>query len=167
VNGIVTTPMVRAPAFFMMSATTGAAPVPVPPPSPQVMNAISGRPKAATSASRLSSAASIPTSGLPPAPSPPVFRLPICTFCSALVWSSTCLSVLITTNSTPRTPASIIRLTAFPPPPPTPTTLILAYGFVCVEGGTKAPPVLRMVLRSVAAVRARPRVGQPVPPVGS
>jgi hypothetical protein len=30
-------------------------------------------------------------------------------------------SVFAATNSTPLTPASIIRLTAFPPPPPTPT----------------------------------------------
>ena len=46
-------------------------------------------------------------------------------------------------NSTPFIPASIIRLTAFPPPPPTPITFIFApviggssikifIGFVCV-----------------------------------
>ena len=37
------------------------------------------------------------------------------------------LSVVLTaTNSTPRRPASIIRLTALTPPPPTPTTLMTA-----------------------------------------
>ena len=35
-NGRVTTPMVSAPILRAMLATTGAPPVPVPPPSPQV-----------------------------------------------------------------------------------------------------------------------------------
>ena len=39
---------------------------------------------------------------------------------------SACASVLTAMNSTPRTPASIIRLTALVPPPPTPTTLMTA-----------------------------------------
>lgn len=40
-NGFVTTQIVSAPSSFATSATTGAAPVPVPPPSPQVINTIS------------------------------------------------------------------------------------------------------------------------------
>src|SRR5207249_4426715 len=40
--------------------------------------------------------------------------------------SSACASVLIAMNSTPLSPASTMRLTAFDPPPPTPTTLIRA-----------------------------------------
>ena len=39
-NGFVTTPTVRIPRFLAISATTGAAPVPVPPPIPQVTNTI-------------------------------------------------------------------------------------------------------------------------------
>ena len=41
VNGLVTTPIVRAPRLFAISATTGAAPVPVPPPLPAVMKTMS------------------------------------------------------------------------------------------------------------------------------
>jgi hypothetical protein len=40
--------------------------------------------------------------------------------------SSACASVLMATNSTPRSPASIMRLTALTPPPPMPTTLMTA-----------------------------------------
>ena len=40
-NGRVTTPMVSAPSAFATSAMTGAAPVPVPPPLPAVMNTMS------------------------------------------------------------------------------------------------------------------------------
>jgi hypothetical protein len=47
-------------------------------------------------------------------------------FTSASDMSSACASVLMAMNSTPPTPASIIRLTAFTPPPPTPTTLMTA-----------------------------------------
>ena len=40
-NGRVTTPIVNEPALWAISAITGAAPVPVPPPSPAVMNTMS------------------------------------------------------------------------------------------------------------------------------
>ena len=40
-NGLVTMPTVSAPSSRAMRATTGAAPVPVPPPSPAVMNTMS------------------------------------------------------------------------------------------------------------------------------
>ena len=40
-NGFVTTPTVSEPCSLASSATTGAAPVPVPPPIPQVTNTIS------------------------------------------------------------------------------------------------------------------------------
>jgi hypothetical protein len=39
---------------------------------------------------------------------------------------SACASVFAAMNSTPRSPASTMRLTAFVPPPPTPTTLMTA-----------------------------------------
>src|SRR3989344_4926230 len=41
VKGKVTIPIVKAPFFFAISATTGETPVPVPPPSPQVMKTMS------------------------------------------------------------------------------------------------------------------------------
>jgi len=47
-------------------------------------------------------------------------------FTSASLMSSAWASVLTAMNSTPRSPASIIRLTALTPPPPTPTTLMMA-----------------------------------------
>src|SRR6478736_2011676 len=51
-NGLVTTPMVRAPIDLAILATTGAPPVPVPPPSPAVTKTMS----APRSASSISSA---------------------------------------------------------------------------------------------------------------
>jgi len=46
-NGFVTTQIVKAQSHFDISATTGAAPVPVPHPSPQVTNTISAHSKEA------------------------------------------------------------------------------------------------------------------------
>ena len=71
-------------------------------------------------------AAARPTSGSEPAPSPRVRSRPISSFTSASLMRSACASVLIATNSTPRRPASIMRLTAFTPPPPMPITFITA-----------------------------------------
>ena len=127
VNGFVTTPTVRAPmSFFAMSATTGAAPVPVPPPSPAVMNTMSAPASACLMSSWESSAASAPTSGFAPAPRPLVMSPPMWTLMSASEMASACASVLTATNSTPRIPSSIMRFTALVPPPPTPTTLMTA-----------------------------------------
>ena len=67
-----------------------------------------------------------PTSGSDPAPSPRVSWRPMSSFTSASESSSDCASVLMAMNSTPLSPASIMRLTALQPPPPTPTTLITA-----------------------------------------
>ena len=127
VKGLVTTAIVRAPTSFLaMSATIGAAPVPVPPPSPAVMKTMSAPASAALISSRLSSADSAPTSGLAPAPRPLVTSVPMWTFTSASDMASAWASVLMATNSTPRMPSSIMRFTAFVPPPPTPTTLMTA-----------------------------------------
>ena len=79
-NGFVTTAIVRAPCSFAISAMIGAAPVPVPPPSPQVIKTISQSRKYSFNFSRDSSAACLPISGLPPAPKPRVKFSPICTF---------------------------------------------------------------------------------------
>ena len=60
-----------------ISATTGAAPVPVPPPIPAVMNTIFAPFIAAVISSLLSSAAFLPISGFAPAPNPLVSFSPI------------------------------------------------------------------------------------------
>src|SRR5665811_1182520 len=52
--------------------------------------------------------------------------LPMWILTSASHICSAWASVLTAMNSTPRRPASTIRLTAFVPPPPTPTTLMPA-----------------------------------------
>ena len=126
-NGRVTTPTVSAPiSFLAISAITGAAPVPVPPPSPAVTNTMSAPFRASLISSRDSEAAASPTSGSAPAPRPLVDSWPMFSFTSASLIASAWASVLAEMNSTPRSPASTIRLTALVPPPPTPTTLITA-----------------------------------------
>ena len=125
-KGFVTTPTVRIPISFAIFATTGAAPVPVPPPIPQVTNTMSAPFNAWEISSELSSAAFSPTSGRAPAPNPLVSFSPICIAVGALQNCSACLSVLIPINSTPAIFSSIMRFTALFPAPPTPTTIILA-----------------------------------------
>ena len=126
VNGFVTTPTVRISISLATFATTGAAPVPVPPPIPAVINIISA-PFIASDISFLdSSAAFSPTSGLAPAPSPLVSFSPIWSLTSAFDSCRVCKSVFNAKNSTPDKPLSLIRLIALFPPPPTPITLILA-----------------------------------------
>ena len=125
-NGRVTTPMVRAPRPLAISAMTGAAPVPVPPPLPAVMNTMSVPFTTSSISSRCDSAAVRPTSGSLPTPRPRVVSRPMSSFMSASLISNACASVFTATNSTPLSPASIIRLTALTPPPPTPMTLITA-----------------------------------------
>ena len=125
-NGRVTTPMVRAPMLLATSATTGAPPVPVPPPLPAVMKTMSAPFRISSISSRCSSAACRPTSGSLPAPRPRVSSRPMSSLASASLISSACASVLMAMNSTPLSPASIMRLTALTPPPPMPTTLITA-----------------------------------------
>ena len=125
-NGRVTTPTVSAPCSRAIWAMIGAAPVPVPPPSPAVTKTMSAPRTASFSSSRDSSAASRPTRGSAPAPSPLVMVPPMWILTSASHMDSAWASVLTAMNSTPRTPASTMRLTAFVPPPPTPTTLMTA-----------------------------------------
>ena len=80
-NGIVTIPTVSTPSPFAMRATTGAAPVPVPPPIPAVMNTILVPSlNSFEISSSLSSAAARAISGLLPAPNPWVMDFPSCTF---------------------------------------------------------------------------------------
>ncbi len=125
-NGRVTTPMVSAPSERATLATTGAPPVPVPPPSPAVTKTMSAPLSTSSISSRWSIAAWAPTSGFAPAPSPRVSSLPTSSLTSASLISNACASVLIAMNSTPLSPSSIMRLTALTPPPPIPTTLMTA-----------------------------------------
>ena len=126
-NGRVTTPTVSAPiSFLAISAITGAAPVPVPPPSPAVTKTMSAPLSASLISSRDSAAAPWPICGFAPAPRPLVSSWPMLSLMSASVICSACASVLHAMNSTPLSPASIMRFTALVPPPPTPTTLMTA-----------------------------------------
>ena len=125
-NGFVTTPTVNIPISFAILATTGAAPVPVPPPIPQVTNTISAPSIALDRSSALSSAAFIPISGWAPAPRPLVSFSPIWINVGALQSANACLSVFTPTNSTPPIFSSIILFTALFPAPPTPITMIFA-----------------------------------------
>ncbi len=126
VNGRVTTPTVSAPSERAIRATTGAPPVPVPPPSPAVTKTMSAPRRTSSISSAWSSAAFLPTSGSAPAPRPRVSSRPTSSLTSASDIRRACASVLIAMNSTPLRPTSIMRLTAFTPPPPMPTTFITA-----------------------------------------
>ena len=126
VNGLVTTAMVSAPCSLAISATIGAAPEPVPPPRPEVMNTMSEPSRAWAIFSLSSSAARSPIEGSPPAPRPRVILSPIRSLCGASDCSSAWASVLRAMNSTPIISALIILLTALLPPPPTPMTLTRA-----------------------------------------
>ena len=125
-KGFVTTATVRIPMLFAISATIGAAPVPVPPPIPAVINTISTPVRSFVISSRLSVAAFSPTSGFAPAPRPLVSFSPSCIFVPAFDFKRTCLSVFIVIKSTLVIPDSIILSTALFPPPPIPITMILA-----------------------------------------
>ena len=76
-KGLVTTPTVKIPCSLAASATIGAAPVPVPPPMPAVMNTMWVSSSALVIWLRLSSADLRPTSGSDPAPWPWVSFSPI------------------------------------------------------------------------------------------
>ena len=115
------------PSSFATSATTGAAPVPVPPPMPAVINTMSAPLSNSARRSRSSIAAARPVSGFAPAPRPLVILLPICRVRSAPKPSRACASVLTAMKSTPLTSLLTMCCTALPPPPPTPMTLITAF----------------------------------------
>ncbi len=119
-------PTVSAPTSRAMRATTGAAPEPVPPPSPAVTKTMSEPRRTCLIWSYDSSAARRPTTGSAPEPSPWVSSLPIWSFTGASEVRSCWMSVLTAMNSTCEMPASIMRLTAFRPAPPTPITRMTA-----------------------------------------
>ena len=77
-NGLVTTATVRMPSSRAICAMIGAAPVPVPPPMPAVMNTMSAPSSASAMRSLSSIAACAPMAGLAPAPRPLVRPVPSC-----------------------------------------------------------------------------------------
>ena len=87
-NGLVTTATVSAPISLAREAIIGAAPVPVPPPSPVVTKTMSAPSRASMILSASSSAALRPTSGLAPAPRPLVSLTPSWIFTSARATSA-------------------------------------------------------------------------------
>mmetsp|Transcript_1860 Transcript_1860/g.5650 ORF Transcript_1860/g.5650 Transcript_1860/m.5650 type:complete len:224 (+) Transcript_1860:462-1133(+) len=95
-NGFVTTPTVRAPEALAHAATTGAAPVPVPPPMPAVTKTMSAPLTTSAIAFVDSTAARRPTSGDPPAPRPLVTSVPMFMRCRHRFKLSACASVLTT-----------------------------------------------------------------------
>ena len=122
---MVTIPTVRISISLACFAITGAAPVPVPPPIPAVINTI----LVFTSSiclisSKLSTAACSPICGLAPAPKPSVKLTPNCILLGTELLSRACASVLQTTKSTPFIPNWNMWFMALLPPPPTPITLM-------------------------------------------
>ena len=105
-KGFVTTATVKIPSSFATWATIGAAPVPVPPPIPAVIKTMSVPLSISLSLSLSSRAASLPITGLAPAPKPSVISLPRISFVLASFLSSACLSVLTDMNSAPSMPDS-------------------------------------------------------------
>src|SRR5690606_14652949 len=118
---------VRMPMSRATSATIGAAPVPVPPPMPAVMNTMSEPCSTSAMRSRSSSAASRPISGLAPAPRPLVTAVPSCSTVGAVMFFCAWASVLAQMKSTPSTLLITMCSRALPPPPPTPMTLMTAF----------------------------------------
>jgi hypothetical protein len=142
VNGRVTTATVRMPSSRATCATTGAAPVPVPPPMPAVMKSMSQPSISSMMRSRSSIAACRPTSGLAPAPSPFVMLQPICSEVFTCECLSACASVFTQMNSTPSIPLFAMWDTALPPPPPTPITLITAVWLkLSINSNMSSPPL--------------------------
>src|SRR5579885_2799803 len=124
-------------------AMTGAAPVPVPPPMPAVMNTMFEPCIASRMSSIASSAAARPTSGREPAPSPRVTPMPSWILRGAFDNCSACASVLQAMNSQPTRFERIMLLTALPPAPPTPTTVMRGFSS-CSSFGT-----LRLIMISL------------------
>ena len=126
---MVTMPMVSMPCSRAMRATTGAAPVPVPPPMPAVMNTIlvlSVNRSAIFSS--LSKAAWRATEGTLPAPSP---VSPISSLLGTEEFLSACSSVLHTQNDTFSMFWLYMCCTALLPPPPTPITFMMLLLVAC------------------------------------
>ncbi len=127
---MVTIPTVKISNSLACFAIIGAAPVPVPPPIPAVINTILVVvSNMALMSVILSKADCSPTSGLAPAPSPSVRESPNWILLGTGEFCNACASVLQTTKSTPLIPDWNMWLIALLPPPPTPITLITLLWF--------------------------------------
>src|SRR5215470_9123055 len=157
VKGFVTTATVRIPRSLASDATTGAEPVPVPPPRPAVTKIMSAPSSRRVIASASSSAALRPISGLEPAPSPAVSFAPSCSLMGAGEERRAWLSVLATTKSTPENSEAIMRVMALLPPPPSPITLILAACGVSSSSNRGRRP-RSFSIRSSSSASPEPRV---------
>jgi len=127
-NGFVTIHTVSIPIFFAILAITGAAPVPVHPPIPDVIKIISVSCKTALISISLSSADFLPISGFAQAQRPFVRFSQIFTFESERHFAKSCASVLTATKPTHSKPSVIILSIALFPQPPTHKILIFAPG---------------------------------------
>ena len=114
-----------APSSLASWATTGADPVPVPPPMPARTNTRSAPLMSSSSSCFALWAAFLPTSGSPPAPMPRVSFRPIRIFFSAWTVLRCWLSVFMATVFAPLMPILTRRLTVLLPAPPQPMTRIL------------------------------------------
>ena len=106
---------------------------------PAVTNTMSAPSSSAVICSLLSRADSRPTSGLAPAPLPPVSFSPMASFWVASEALRHWRSVFTAMNSTPCIPARTIRFTTLLPPPPTPITFRTSSLFAA-ESITNAIP---------------------------
>src|SRR5262249_14492077 len=84
-----------------------------------------------------------PCDGSPPEPSPRVVCAPIWSRVGASDWLSAWTSVLALMNSTPRSPAPIMRFTALPPAPPQPITLSLAVDVLSISSSNPCTSLCR------------------------
>mmetsp|Transcript_4911 Transcript_4911/g.11243 ORF Transcript_4911/g.11243 Transcript_4911/m.11243 type:complete len:283 (-) Transcript_4911:583-1431(-) len=139
-KGLVTTPTVKHPSSRAISATTGPAPLPVPPPMPAVMNTISLPLQICDISLWFSLADSAPTEGRPPAPRPRVIMRPMLRTFGARDLARAWASVLTAQKETPSMRVWIMRLTALPPPPPMPSTL-MTQGLAPPSGMITPPSV--------------------------
>ena len=159
-NGKVQIAIVRAPASFDSWASTGAPPVPVPPPRPQVMNTMSAPWTTDRSSSAASRADSSPTWGRAPAPRPRVTRRPRSNLCGDRMMSRCWASVFAAYSSAPTMPDSTRRSIVLQPPPPIPTILMFVRRLARIRSSSasSAPTPIDWVGDSGARVSAPDRV---------
>ena len=112
-----------APCARIASAIQGAAPEPVPPPSPTSNTTSDAPSNRAPTTDILSCAAARPSSGSPPVPRPRVSRCPSTRRSTVAAVDNARESVLATRISIPGSPSLVSRSAAWLPAPPTPKTL--------------------------------------------
>ena len=145
-KGMVTMPTVSMPISLLTLAMTGAAPVPVHPPIPAVMNVILVPSSSmCLMSSIVSSAISRACLGMLMAQSSSL-RSMMCTGTGEAL--SDCASVLHSAKLTSCMPSLYMWFTALPPPPPTPMTLMM----LTFSGTSKIGRVPLVVLLSLSMI---------------